>query len=93
MSLTIPEETLDGLRHAARDALIDMACRLFDADRISKPEATKLTGLSRVEFEGELTKRGLPWIHLDWDDTYVKEFEQIAREPRVPRGDQEDQGS
>src|SRR4051812_4108189 len=51
MSLTIPEETLDGLRHAARDALIDMACRLYDAERISKSEGTKLTGLSRVEFE------------------------------------------
>ncbi len=91
MSLSIPEETLDGLRHGARDALIDMACRLFDADRISKPEATKLTGLSRVEFEAELTKRGLPWIHLDWDETYAKEFEQIARENRPPSGDEERQ--
>lgn len=81
MSLTIPEETLDGLRHAARDALTDMACRLYDAQRISKPEALKLTGLSRVEFEGELSRRGLPWIHLDWDETYEKEFEDIARQP------------
>jgi predicted HTH domain antitoxin len=79
MSLTIPEETLDGLRHAPRDALIDMACRLYDADRISKPEATKLTGLSRVEFEGELTKRGLPWIRVKWDETYEREFAEIAK--------------
>ena len=91
MALTIPDETLDDLRKASGDALIDIACRLFDADRISKREATRLTGLFRVEFEGELTKRGLPWIHLDWDETYAKEFEQIAQEPRVPHGDEHHQ--
>lgn len=80
MSLTIPEATLDHLRQGAGDALIDMACRLFDADRITKMEAVRLTGLSRAQFEAELSRRGLPWIHLDWDETYQREFDEIRAE-------------
>lgn len=87
MPLTIPDDTLNDLKMDEREARIEIACRLFDADKLSKPAACRLTGLSRVEFEGELSKRGLPWIHLDWDETYAKEFEQIAREPLAPRGD------
>jgi predicted HTH domain antitoxin len=85
MPLNIPEETAKQLRAAARDALIDLACRLYNADRIFKPEATKLTGLSRPEFEEELLKRGFPWIRIDWDETYEREFayiDEIARKAR-----------
>lgn len=87
MPLTIPDKTLDGLRSAARDALIDMACRLYDADRISKPEATRMTGLSRIDFEDELTRRGLPAVHLEYDETMRRELDEIRQrwsKPKVP---------
>src|SRR3954471_5788726 len=91
MPLTISDEVLNQLKMDEREARIEIACRLFDAGKLSKPAACRFTGLSRVEFEGELSKRGLPWIHLDWDETYAREFEQLAREPRAPRGDKERQ--
>lgn len=89
MPLTIPDDTLNDLKMNEREARIEIACRLFDVNKLSKPAACRFSGLSRVEFEGELSKRGLPSIHLDWDETYAKEFEQIAREPHVTRVEQQ----
>jgi hypothetical protein len=79
MSLVIPDETLAGLRSAPRGALIDAVCRLFDAERLTKPEALQLTGLSRAEFEQELTNRGLPWMHIEYDDTMRRELNDLRQ--------------
>jgi predicted HTH domain antitoxin len=80
MPLTLSDADLDVLRAAAPEALIEIACRLYDADRIAKPQATRLTGLSRAEFEEELTKRGLPWIRINYDETYEREFAKLRAE-------------
>jgi predicted HTH domain antitoxin len=65
MPLTISDHVLREAKMTEREMLIEIACRLFDADRLNKPEAMRLAGLTRTEFEGELLKRGLPLIHLD----------------------------
>jgi predicted HTH domain antitoxin len=45
-----------------REAVIEIACRLFDIERLQLRPAAKLAGMSRAEFEQELEKRRIP-IH------------------------------
>jgi predicted HTH domain antitoxin len=40
-----------------REALIEIACRLFDAGKLHLWPAAQLAGLSRVEFEQQLVDR------------------------------------
>ena len=60
MPLTIPDEALEQAGLSPREALIEFACRLFDAGKLHLWPAAKLAGLSRVEFEVQLLDRGLP---------------------------------
>ncbi len=62
MTLHIPEETLREAGLTERDALIEFACRLFDAQKLNIHQAAKLAALDRYTFEAELIKRQLP-IH------------------------------
>ena len=80
MPLIIPDETLKHAGLSEREMKIEIACRLFDAGKLSKPMAGRLAGLSRVEFEDELLERGLALIHID--EEYVRhELEMIRKMP------------
>ena len=57
MPLVISDETLKEAGLTAGDALVEFACRLFDADKITLWSAAKLAGLSRVGFEQALRER------------------------------------
>ena len=57
MTLTIPDEILKEAKLTEREALVELACRLFDAGRLSLPMASRLAGLPREHFEGELHQR------------------------------------
>jgi len=59
MPLTIPDDLLAEAGLTQRDARIEIACRLYDAGRLTMPAATGWTGLSRTEFEAELLSRGI----------------------------------
>ena len=59
MPLVISDEQLESLRLDERDALIEIACRLFDAERLSLPAAAKFAGLTRAEMEGQLRHRAI----------------------------------
>jgi predicted HTH domain antitoxin len=82
MPVTIPDETVREAGVSERDMLIEIACRLFDADKLSKPAASRLAGLSRIEFENELVSRSLPIIHID--EEYMRQelhsLEQLRRD-------------
>ncbi|MEW6741691.1 MAG: UPF0175 family protein [Planctomycetota bacterium] len=54
MPLIIPDEILQAAGLSENDALIEIACRLFDAGRLTLWDAARLARLSRVEIEGEL---------------------------------------
>jgi predicted HTH domain antitoxin len=59
MPLLITDEQLEAMRMDERDALIEIACRLFDAERLSLPAAARFAGLSRPAMEGHLRERGI----------------------------------
>jgi predicted HTH domain antitoxin len=53
----ISDETLLEAGLTTGDVLVEFACRLFDADKISLWPAARLAGLSRVAFEQALRQR------------------------------------
>lgn len=59
MGLHISTDALKEAGLDERDALIEFACRMFQGKKLTLWPAAKLAGLSRVEMEGELRKRGI----------------------------------
>jgi predicted HTH domain antitoxin len=59
MTITIPDDILVAAGLTEKEALIEFACRLFDAEKLGLFQAGKLAGLSRVEMECELRKRNI----------------------------------
>jgi len=57
MPLVITDEQLHALNMDEGDARIEIACRLFDAERLSLPASARFAGLTRIAMEGKLRKR------------------------------------
>lgn len=60
MPVVIPDEVLQEAGLSVREALIEIACRFFDMEKLHLWPAAKLAGLTRTEMEAELMKRGIP---------------------------------
>jgi predicted HTH domain antitoxin len=60
MPVVISDEILWDAGLNEREALVEIACRLFDAGKLTLWSAARLAQLSRVEFEHELKTRQLP---------------------------------
>jgi predicted HTH domain antitoxin len=60
MPVVIPDEVVQQTGLGERELLIEIACRLFDLEKLDLWSAAKLAGLTRTEMEGELMKRNLP---------------------------------
>ena len=60
MPLLIPDETLRDVGLNESEALVEIACRLFDAGKLTLWQAAKLAKLDRTTFEGELLGRAIP---------------------------------
>jgi predicted HTH domain antitoxin len=59
MPLVISDEALREAGLTAGDALVEFACRLFDANKMTLWSAAKLAGLTRVAFEQALRERNI----------------------------------
>jgi len=79
MPLTITDEQLQYLQMNERDARIEIACRMFDAGKLSLPMASKFAGLSRVQFEDELHRRGIAAYRPTIEDLR-EELEELKRQ-------------
>lgn len=60
MPLIIPDETLRAARMSEQEAKVEIACRLFDAGKLTIGHASRLAGLGAIEFESQLEQRGIP---------------------------------
>ena len=78
MGLSISSEQLKEAGLDERDALIEFACRMFQAKKLALWPAAKLAGLSRVEMEGELRKRSIP-IYSPSREDLLEDMETIKR--------------
>jgi predicted HTH domain antitoxin len=78
MSLTITDEQLQTAGVTEREAVTELACRLFDIGKLTLPAAAKFAGLSRVEMESELLARNIP-IYRPTIDEVREEVETLKR--------------
>ncbi len=90
MGLSVPEDILKEAGVTERDALVELACRWFEAGRLSLPAATKFACIGRAEFENELALRGIaayrPTVaDLDEDLRTLKHLEEL-RLGQLPKG-------
>ena len=60
MPVIISDDILRESGLGEKDALVEIACRLFDAGKISLPLAARLAALSRGEMEDALFDRRIP---------------------------------
>jgi predicted HTH domain antitoxin len=60
MVLNLREDILKQAGLTEHDAVIEFACRLFDAGKLDLWPAAQLAGLSRVEMEEQLFLRKIP---------------------------------
>ena len=65
MPVIIPDETLKQAGLTEKEALIEIACGLFDADKLPLWPAAQLAGMSRGEFESVLMSRGIAVHRID----------------------------
>jgi predicted HTH domain antitoxin len=68
MTFSIPDDILREAGLNERELLVEIACRLFDAEKISKASAGRICGLSRVDFEAALYARGLDVYHASLEE-------------------------
>ena len=78
MPVTVPDQLLLEAGLSEADARLEIACRLYDAGKLTMPQATRWAGISRVELESALLERHLPLLRID--DTYwQQELEGLER--------------
>jgi len=78
LPVIISDEALRQTGLSDEEALVEIACCLFDAEKLHLWPAAKLAGLSRGEFESELASRGIDVHRLD--QTYLDhELEMSAK--------------
>jgi predicted HTH domain antitoxin len=76
MTLTIPDDVLKETGLSERDLLVELACRLYDSEKLSKTSASRMVGMGRDDFDAELRKRGLPVIRYR-DEDVDREIESL----------------
>lgn len=78
MPVTIPDQLLKEVGLSEGEALLEIACRLYDAGKLTMPQATRWAGVTRVDFESALIERGLPLVRAD-DQYWQQELEGLER--------------
>jgi predicted HTH domain antitoxin len=78
MPLTISDEVLKAAGLTEEQARIEIACRLFDAGKLTMTHASRLAGLSRDEFTGELMDRNMPVHRID-EEYWRQELESLKK--------------
>ena len=59
-SLQIPDDVLKQAGISEREAVVELACRLFETGRLSLCLAARLAGVSQSEFEDTLLDKHIP---------------------------------
>ncbi len=67
MTIEVPDETVNGLNLTQSQALLDFAVGLFTERRVTVGRAAAVAGLTQLDFQRELARRGIP-LHYDVAD-------------------------
>lgn len=75
MSLTIPDELLRAAKMSADEFRLESAVWLYQQERLTLAQAAQWAGLTRLQFQRELARRGIP---LHYDETELqRDFETV----------------
>jgi predicted HTH domain antitoxin len=83
MSITISDELVKATGMTERDTLIEIACRLFQAGKLSLPLAARFAGLARGEMEDQLLDRRIPLYRPTLED-YHQDVETLRKLKEAP---------
>ena len=78
MPVMVSDQLLAEAGLSEAEAKLEIACRLYDAGKLTMPQATRWAGISRSEFETALLERHLPLIRID-DSYWQQEVEGLER--------------
>ena len=70
LSITVSEDLLQSVRMSAEELQREIAILLFEREKLTLAQASRLAEMSRFQFQNLLASRGLS-VHYD-----VQEFEQ-----------------
>ena len=73
MSLLIPDEILQATRMSVAELSLEIAVLLFQREKLTLGQASRLAGMSQLQFQHILASRQIP-VHYD-----VAEFEADLR--------------
>lgn len=72
MPLLISDEQLKQAGLTEQDARLELACRLFDANRLTLHQAATWVGLDRVSMESELLSQGISVYRFHDEDAAIE---------------------
>jgi predicted HTH domain antitoxin len=77
-ALPIPDDILKEAGLTEKEALVELACRLFDAGRLTLLNSARLAGLDRAGLEDALIERGIR-IYRPTVDDVVQDLAALKR--------------
>lgn len=77
-TLTIADDLLKEAGLDQRQAVVEFACRLFDAGKLTLNSAARFAGLDRCGIEAALLERGIP-IHRPRADDLTEDMDALDR--------------
>jgi predicted HTH domain antitoxin len=82
MPLHITDEELQAAGLTPETARVELACRLFQAGRLTKVQARMLAGLGRLDFEDELIARKIP-VYEVTEESWAEDLKTFPLGERV----------
>ena len=67
MGLLIPDEVLQASRLSERELKVEIAVMLFEKEKLTLGQASRLAAMDHLEFQHLLASRRIP-VHYDVDD-------------------------
>ncbi len=67
MSIVIPDEIVQSTRLTAAELMQELALALFQREKLTLGQASRLSGMSQWQFQQLLGSRGIP-IHYEVED-------------------------
>lgn len=79
--LIISSDILEQAQITAQELRLEMACHLYEQERLSMGQARKLADMDLISFQKELAKRDI-YIHYDLEDflSDIRTLEQLDEE-------------
>jgi predicted HTH domain antitoxin len=81
MSLVIPDYILNAARMSVRELSEEIAVMLFQKEKVTLAQASRLAGMNRLQFQHLLASRQIP-IHYDVQD-FEKDIKTLRRLGRL----------